>query len=192
MLRRHRHARRWRLGEVQAEGKRRMPAADWIRGSAAGPAARWLLTDMSQRAARAARPAAASSGRAAGSAAAAIRHRRRSGPARRARRAAAPWPTGTPTPTCCCRQLLAQRELTGRDAALATELVYGTLRGQGSYDAVLGICCDRDLDSLDPVVREVLRLGTHQLLGTDPAARGRGHIGEPGQGQRPASGLPAS
>ena len=31
---------------------------------------------------------------------------------------------------------------------------------------MLDICCDRDLDSLDPVVREVLRLGTHQLLAT--------------------------
>jgi 16S rRNA (cytosine967-C5)-methyltransferase len=63
-------------------------------------------------------------------------------------------------------QLLAQRQLTGRDAALATELTYGTLRGRGTYDAVLAICCDRDLAALDPVVREVLRLGAHQLLAT--------------------------
>jgi len=63
-------------------------------------------------------------------------------------------------------ELLAQRGLTGRDAALATELAYGTLRGRGSYDAVLAICCDRDLGGLDPAVREVLRLGVHQLLGT--------------------------
>ncbi len=63
-------------------------------------------------------------------------------------------------------RLLAQRQLSGRDAALATELTYGALRGRGTYDAVLDICCDRDLDSLDPVVREVLRLGTHQLLAT--------------------------
>jgi 16S rRNA (cytosine967-C5)-methyltransferase len=63
-------------------------------------------------------------------------------------------------------RLLAQRRLAGRDAALATELSYGTLRGRGSYDAVLGVCADRDLDSLDPVVREVLRLGAHQLLAT--------------------------
>jgi 16S rRNA (cytosine967-C5)-methyltransferase len=60
--------------------------------------------------------------------------------------------------------LLTQRGLTGRDAALATELAYGTLRGRGEYDAVLAICCDRDLAVLDPAVREVLRLGTHQLL----------------------------
>jgi 16S rRNA (cytosine967-C5)-methyltransferase len=63
-------------------------------------------------------------------------------------------------------QLIAQRHLTGRDAALATELSYGTLRGRGTYDAVLAICSDRDLGSLDPPVREVLRLGTHQLLAT--------------------------
>jgi 16S rRNA (cytosine967-C5)-methyltransferase len=62
--------------------------------------------------------------------------------------------------------LLARRGLTGRDAALATELAYGTLRGRGSYDAVLAICSDRDLAGLDPAVREVLRLGAHQLLST--------------------------
>ncbi len=63
-------------------------------------------------------------------------------------------------------ELLSQRGLTGRDAALATELTYGTLRGRGTYDAVLGVCCDRDLDTLDPAVLEVLRLGGHQLLAT--------------------------
>ena len=62
--------------------------------------------------------------------------------------------------------VLAQRGLAGRDAALATELTYGTLRGQGTYDAVLAICSDRDLSSLDLAVREILRLGTHQLLAT--------------------------
>jgi 16S rRNA (cytosine967-C5)-methyltransferase len=66
--------------------------------------------------------------------------------------------------------VLAQRGLTGRDAALATELTYGTLRGQGTYDAVLAICSDRELGTLDPAVREILRLGTHQLLGTRVAA----------------------
>ena len=63
-------------------------------------------------------------------------------------------------------RLIAQRGLAGRDAALATELAYGTLRGRGTYDAVLEICCDRDIGSLDTAVREVLRLGAHQLLAT--------------------------
>ncbi|HSK28091.1 MAG TPA: transcription antitermination factor NusB [Jiangellales bacterium] len=62
--------------------------------------------------------------------------------------------------------LLRERGVTGRDAALATELVYGTLRGLGTYDAVLERCADRPLEALDPAVLDVLRLGTHQLLGT--------------------------
>jgi 16S rRNA (cytosine(967)-C(5))-methyltransferase len=62
-------------------------------------------------------------------------------------------------------KLLAERGITGRDAALATELTYGTLRGLGSYDAVLAACSDRPLGKLDPAVLDVLRLGTHQLLG---------------------------
>ena len=54
--------------------------------------------------------------------------------------------------------------LSGRDAAFATELTYGTLRGRGSYDAVLAECVDRPLDRLDHPVLDALRLGTHQLL----------------------------
>jgi 16S rRNA (cytosine967-C5)-methyltransferase len=63
-------------------------------------------------------------------------------------------------------KLMAERQLTGRDAALATELAYGTLRGQGTYDAVLTACSDRPLGKLDPPVLDVLRLGAHQLLNT--------------------------
>ena len=60
--------------------------------------------------------------------------------------------------------LLAERGITGRDAAFATELTYSTLRGRGTYDAILAACSDRD--EIDPPVRDVLRLGAHQLLAT--------------------------
>jgi 16S rRNA (cytosine967-C5)-methyltransferase len=60
--------------------------------------------------------------------------------------------------------LLAERGLSGRDAAFATELTYGTLRGRGTYDAILAACSDRD--QVDPPVQDVLRLGAHQLLAT--------------------------
>ncbi|RNG04747.1 transcription antitermination factor NusB, partial [Streptomyces botrytidirepellens] len=53
-----------------------------------------------------------------------------------------------------------------RDAALATELVYGTLRLQGTYDAIIAECVDRPLREVDPPVLDVLSLGAHQLLGT--------------------------
>ena len=62
--------------------------------------------------------------------------------------------------------LLRERGITGRDAALATELAYGALRGQGLYDAVLQACVDRPLSQVDPPVLDVLRLGAHQLLRT--------------------------
>jgi 16S rRNA (cytosine967-C5)-methyltransferase len=57
--------------------------------------------------------------------------------------------------------LLRDRRLTGRDAAFATELSYGTLRARGSYDRIIDACVQREPD---PAVRDVLRLGAHQLL----------------------------
>lgn len=62
--------------------------------------------------------------------------------------------------------VLRERHFTGRDAAFATELTYGTLRGQGTYDAVLATCSDRPLDRIAPPILDVLRMGTHQLLAT--------------------------
>ncbi|NUP01338.1 MAG: rRNA cytosine-C5-methyltransferase [Nonomuraea sp.] len=58
-------------------------------------------------------------------------------------------------------RLLRERGIKGRDAALATELAYGTLRGLGTYDAIIEMCSDR---APDPEVRDALRLGAHQLL----------------------------
>lgn len=58
-------------------------------------------------------------------------------------------------------RLLRERRLDGRDAALATELVGGTLRMRGAYDAVLDQLVDRRIDA---PVRDALRLGAHQVL----------------------------
>ena len=58
-------------------------------------------------------------------------------------------------------RLLRERGIKGRDAALVTELTYGTLRGLGTYDAIIAVCSDR---APDPAVRDALRLGAHQLL----------------------------
>jgi 16S rRNA (cytosine967-C5)-methyltransferase len=63
-------------------------------------------------------------------------------------------------------KLLTERRVDPRDAALATELAYGTLRGLGTYDAILADCVDRPLDQLDSEVLDVLRLGAHQILAT--------------------------
>ena len=61
-------------------------------------------------------------------------------------------------------KLLTERGLDARDAAFTTELAYGTLRGRGTYDAVIAACIDRRLEQVDQPVLDVLRLGAHQLL----------------------------
>ena len=61
-------------------------------------------------------------------------------------------------------QLLRARRLSGRDAGFATELGYGTLRWQGWYDAVLQACITRSWASVEAGLKDVLRLGCHQLL----------------------------
>jgi 16S rRNA (cytosine967-C5)-methyltransferase len=58
---------------------------------------------------------------------------------------------------------LASRRLDTRDAALATELVFGTLRWQGYLDWILGPHSRRGLESLDPRVRVLLRLTAYQI-----------------------------
>ncbi len=60
--------------------------------------------------------------------------------------------------------ILRSRGLTGRDAAFATELVSGTIRRQGTYDAVIAANVDRPLAKVDAGVLDALRLGAHQLL----------------------------
>lgn len=63
-------------------------------------------------------------------------------------------------------KLLADSGLDGRDAALATELGYGTLRAQGTIDEILRRCSSRELDDISDAVLDVLRLGAYQLLRT--------------------------
>ncbi|MBF0815391.1 rRNA small subunit methyltransferase B [Microbacterium paludicola] len=60
--------------------------------------------------------------------------------------------------------------LSGGDAALATELTYGTLRRLGTYDAVIALAADRDPATVDAPVLDALRLGVHQLLATRVAS----------------------
>lgn len=62
--------------------------------------------------------------------------------------------------------LLRERGISGRDAAFATELTYGSSRIRGLLDAVIGAAADRSPDAIDPILLDLLRLGTYQLLRT--------------------------
>lgn len=65
--------------------------------------------------------------------------------------------------------LLAERGITGRDAAFATELTYGTCRTRGLLDAVISAAAGRPIEQIDSVLLDLLRLGTYQLLRTHVA-----------------------
>lgn len=70
---------------------------------------------------------------------------------------------------------IARAGLSTSDAALATELTYGTLRRQGTYDAVISLAADRAVTDIDPAVLDALRLGVHQLLSTRVASHAAVH-----------------
>lgn len=58
-------------------------------------------------------------------------------------------------------------ELDPRDAALASELVLGTLRRQLALDAVIEKNAQRSMDRLERDVRPLLRMGAYQLIYLD-------------------------
>ncbi|SDC68095.1 RsmB/NOP family class I SAM-dependent RNA methyltransferase [Actinokineospora iranica] len=63
-------------------------------------------------------------------------------------------------------KLLRERKISGRDAALATELTYGASRAMGLLDQIIAECADRPLSKIEPVLLDALRLGAYQLLRT--------------------------
>ncbi|MGV1086458.1 MAG: RsmB/NOP family class I SAM-dependent RNA methyltransferase [Mycobacterium sp.] len=65
--------------------------------------------------------------------------------------------------------LLAERGISGLDAAFATELTYGTCRARGLLDAVISAASGRPVDQIDPILLDLLRLGSYQLLRTNVA-----------------------
>ena len=58
---------------------------------------------------------------------------------------------------------LAQAKLSAQDAALATELVYGTVRRQRTLDGLISQLGTRPAEKQPPVLRLVLQLGLYQL-----------------------------
>jgi 16S rRNA (cytosine967-C5)-methyltransferase len=69
-------------------------------------------------------------------------------------------------PNLALPALLRERGISGRDAAFATELTYGTCRTQGLLDAIIGAAAGRPPQSIEPVLLDLLRLGAYQLLRT--------------------------
>lgn len=62
---------------------------------------------------------------------------------------------------------LVQSRIPAADRALATELVYGTLRWRGRLDYLISKALDRDISKLEPLVTSALRVGAYQLFFSD-------------------------
>ncbi|MFC8180277.1 MULTISPECIES: RsmB/NOP family class I SAM-dependent RNA methyltransferase [Nocardiaceae] len=62
--------------------------------------------------------------------------------------------------------LLRERKLDTRDAALATELAYGSSRARGFLDSVIESGSGRAISEIDGGLLDILRLGAYQLLRT--------------------------
>ncbi len=85
---------------------------------------------------------------------------------------------------------IARAGLSGADAGLATELTYGTLRREGTYDAIIADAAGRSVSAIDPAVLDALRLGTHQLLSMRTPSHAA--VNETVRQVRQAAGKPAS
>ena len=62
---------------------------------------------------------------------------------------------------------LVESRMPPADRALATELVYGTLRWRGRLDYLISKALDRDLQKLEPLVTSAIRVGAYQLFFSD-------------------------
>lgn len=65
---------------------------------------------------------------------------------------------------------LKESDLLVADKSLVTEIVYGSIRMRGTYDRIIDNVSNRPVQDLDLEVREVLRMGAHQLLNMRVAA----------------------
>src|ERR1043166_1358789 len=62
---------------------------------------------------------------------------------------------------------LQTNHLSTADRALATEIVYGTLRWRGRIDWALGLLTHKPLEDMDAYIRNVLRMTLYQILFLD-------------------------
>lgn len=59
---------------------------------------------------------------------------------------------------------LGRRPLSDQDRRFVTELVYGTVKAGATLDWLLGHYCSRPLAKIDPMIRNILRMGVYQIF----------------------------
>jgi 16S rRNA (cytosine967-C5)-methyltransferase len=65
------------------------------------------------------------------------------------------------------KRTIAKNRLDGRDAALASRICYGVIQNKLLLDYYIGCYCKQRVGKLEPVVRNILRIGAYQILFMD-------------------------
>ena len=65
------------------------------------------------------------------------------------------------------KRTIAKNKLDSRDAALATRLCYGVIQNKTLLDYYISCYCTQKAERLEPVIRNILRLGGYQILFMD-------------------------
>lgn len=65
------------------------------------------------------------------------------------------------------KHTIAKDRISGRDAALATRICYGVIQNRALLDYYLGCYCSQKIARLEPVIRNILRVGGYQILFLD-------------------------
>ena len=65
------------------------------------------------------------------------------------------------------RRTIARSRLDSRDAALATRIAYGVMQNRTLLDYYIGCWCSQKVTRLEPVIRNILRVGAYQILFLD-------------------------
>ncbi len=65
------------------------------------------------------------------------------------------------------KRTIAKNQLDSRDAALATRLSYGVIQNRILLDYYISCYCTQKAERLEPVIRNILRLGGYQILFMD-------------------------
>ena len=65
------------------------------------------------------------------------------------------------------RSVIRRNSLAPRDAALAARLTYGVVQNRDLLDFYVSAFCKQKAEQLEPVIRDILRIGVYQLLFLD-------------------------
>ena len=65
------------------------------------------------------------------------------------------------------KRTIAKNGLEGREAALATRLAYGVIQNRTLLDYYISCYCVQKAHKLEPVIRNILRIGGYQILFMD-------------------------